>query len=77
MKIYKKRFNLALLIVLTVSVALAFSVCGKKEKSALEIFKAASKNVQNAKDAKIENGKMTAALDLSGQKMELNADING
>lgn len=77
MKFYKKRFNLALLIVLTVSVALAFSACGKKEKSALEIFKAASKNVQNAKDAKIENGKMTAALDLSGQKMELNADING
>ena len=47
MKIYKKRFNLALLIVLTVSVALAFSACGKKEKSALKIFKAASKNVQN------------------------------
>ena len=77
MKISKNRSALVVLIVMTVSVALAFSACGKKEKSALEIFKAASKNIQNAKDAKIEGGKMTAALDLSGQKMEVNADING
>lgn len=74
MKKNKKILSLISILALLVAIFMITS-CGKKTPE--ELYEAASKNMSEAKDVKIDDGKMTAKLDFQGQKIEVLVDFSG
>lgn len=73
MKSYKKIFSLVLVFSLVLSAALFFNGCGK---SAKDEFETAQGNMNKAKDVTIKDGKLTAAIDANGQKVEVTGKLD-